>query len=72
MIKILSLVNSIWSNKIDFTKNSVLNFFSVLSLHAICKRKKIFFPSLSFITHKPGDTYCPSDISILENLFTTS
>lgn len=71
MITILSLVNSIWSDKIDFYQKLSFKIFSVLSLHAICKRKKIF-PSLSFITHKPGDTYCPSDISILENLFTTS
>lgn len=72
MIKILSLVNSIWSNKIDFTKNSVLNFLVYYHCMQYAKEKKIFFPSLSFITHKPGDTYCPSDISILKNLFTTS
>lgn len=48
MITILSLVNSIWNDKIDFYQKLSFKIFSVLSLHAICKRKKNLPKSLFY------------------------
>lgn len=48
MIKILSLVNSIWSNKIDFTKNSVLNFLVYYHCMQYAKEKNILSKSLFY------------------------